>query len=247
MSSGIEMKPVCPAYTFENYAEDNNNALAVYTAKSVANSELAGTDILYLYGQYGVGKTHLLHAICNSYIEQNTDRKVLYLTSEDLIIGIIDSMRSGDKNDAVALKNRLRTSDLLLIDDIDIMEGKGACQQELYFTIQDRMNHSLPTVIAGDRCLRDMNGLSEGLITKIKGGVMVEVRSLGFEGRSSVLSRVFSDNKCNVDTAIIEYLVSRDYLGVGDIRSILYTMIAEKCISVDRTKELLWELYEIDD
>ena len=121
-------------YTFDTFVVGSNNKFAHSAALAVAESPGVVYNPLYLYGQPGLGKTHLMHSIGHFILDQNPDKKVIYVTSEQFMNEVIESIRSGNANAMTKLRDKYRKVDVLLIDDIQFIIGKESTQEEFFHT-----------------------------------------------------------------------------------------------------------------
>lgn len=173
-----------PLYNFENFAVSNSNQIAHAASYAVATSPGTQYNPLFLYGGVGVGKTHLMHAIGQKIILDNPEAKVLYCTSEEFTNDLIDNIRK--KNTGV-FREKYRSLDTLLIDDIQFVAGKNHIQEELYHTFNTlvRQNHQI--VLSSDRSPREVANLEDRLKSRFSGGLMIDVQKPDFELRCAIV------------------------------------------------------------
>ena len=157
-----------PNYTFDSFIKGESNKFAYTASLSVAEKPGKAYNPLFLYGKSGLGKTHLMHAIGN-YILNNSNLKVLYVTSDDFVNDFISVIRNKDKDNFELIntfKSKYRNIDVLLIDDIQFLENATATQQEFFHTFNELYNSNKQIIIASDRSVNDLKLLEETLRTR---------------------------------------------------------------------------------
>lgn len=175
---------VRPDYTFPNFAVSGSNQLA-YTA-AVTVSEHVGTSYnpLFLYGPVGVGKTHLMHAIANEVYQRQPDKKIIYLTSEEFTNDVVEAIRT---NTTAQMKRRFRSAVLLLIDDIQFIEGKERVQEELFHTFNILIDSGAQICLSSDRPPHEIKRLEKRLSSRFAGGLTVDIEPPDFELKTAIL------------------------------------------------------------
>jgi|HubBroStandDraft_2_1064218.scaffolds.fasta_scaffold18306_2 chromosomal replication initiator protein len=176
--------PLNPRFAFETFIIGRSNALAHAAAKQVATSrrgEQLMFNPLYIHGDIGFGKTHLLQAI--SRASSNTDRKVLYLTAERFMYGFVSALKTQTTR---AFNEALRTIDVLMIDDLQFLQGRST-QAQFLDTLNALIVADRQVVIASDRPPSDLESLDDRVRSRLAGGLVVEIGSLGEEMRLEIL------------------------------------------------------------
>jgi chromosomal replication initiator protein len=182
-SSGI---PINPRYNFESYVVGNNNHFCHAAAQRVGQEPGASYNPLFIYGGVGLGKTHLLHAIGNKVLENNPSARVLYLSSEAFMNELIAALRTGE---TAAFRDRMRSINLLLIDDIQFLSGKEGTQEEFFHTFNALYNAKNQIVITSDKMPQEIVGIEERLRTRFAWGLTADLQSPDFETRVAILNR----------------------------------------------------------
>ncbi len=175
-------------YTFNNFIVGKQNELAHAAAQAVTSQPGGVYNPLFIYGGVGLGKTHLLQAVGNEIIRGNPGAKVLYVTSERFTNDFINAVRSGQ---AKEFKNRYRTVDVLLIDDIQFITSKEQTQEEFFHTFNQLHQTNKQIVISSDRPPKAILGLENRLISRLECGMLADVGNPDFETRVAIL-----DTKC---------------------------------------------------
>ena len=200
-----------PNYTFENFIVGNSNKFAFKASRVIAESP--GTyNPLFLYGESGVGKTHLMHAIGN-YLVQNTDKKVLYITSDKFVDEYTRIFRYSDKNNFEkidAFKEKYRNVDVLMIDDIQFLSTAPKGQEEFFHTFQELHNSNKQIIIASDRPVDDLNSLENRLITRFNWGLTANITTPDYDLRVSIIKNklAFKEAANDIPEDVIEYIAN---------------------------------------
>lgn len=169
-----------PSYTFENFVVGSSNQMAHAAAQAVSNE--SPYNPLFVYGDVGLGKTHLLHAIGNSATSQG--HRVLYITSEEFTNHLVESIRN---KQMAEFRDHYRTVDVLLIDDVQFIAGKESTQEEFFHTFNALHDQKKQVVIAADRRPNDISGLEKRLLSRLEWGLLVEIQPPSIETRLAIV------------------------------------------------------------
>ncbi len=219
-------------YTFENYVVGNSNKLAHATAMAVADSPGQTYNPLFIYGASGLGKTHLMHAIGN-YIEQNSNKKVLYVTSDQFIDDFSKiSRRDDNKNNfdyADYFKNKYRSLDVLIIDDIQFLATTQKTQEEFFHTFNALYNDNKQIIISSDRSPNDLKSLEDRLKTRFCWGLTVDIYPPELELRKNILRKKIQASNLlpEIDEEVIEYIASNMASDVRKLEGAINRLMAE--------------------
>lgn len=175
---------VRPDYTFETFAVSASNQLAFVSAQTVAQHIGKTYNPLFIYGPVGVGKTHLMHAIANDLYQKVPSSKIVYITSEEFTNDVVESIRN---HETAKMKRRYRTADLLLIDDIQFIEGKEATQEELFHTFNILIDNGSQIAMTSDRPPHEIKKLEARLSSRFAGGLTVDVGQPDFELKMAII------------------------------------------------------------
>lgn len=171
-------------FTFSNFAVSDTNQLAFTAAATVAEHIGTSYNPLFLYGPVGVGKTHLMHAIANEVYQKRPDGKIIYITSEEFTNEVVEAIRN---NKTAEMKKRFRSAVLLLIDDIQFIEGKVAVQVEVFNTFNILINKGSQICLSSDRPPHELRRLEERLSSRFAQGLTVDIGAPDFELKSAIL------------------------------------------------------------
>jgi chromosomal replication initiator protein len=177
---------VRPDFTFQTFAVSDTNQLAFVSSNTVATHPGTSYNPFFIYGPVGVGKTHLMHAIANHVYQRNPDKKIIYTTSEEFTNEVIDAIRN---NETSKMKRRFRTAMLLLIDDIQFIEGKDKVQEELFHTFNILIDQGAQIVLTSDRPPEEIKRLEKRLSSRFAGGLTVDIEAPSFELKTAILQK----------------------------------------------------------
>ena len=224
-----------PKYNFENFIVGNSNKFAQAAALSVAENPGKMYNPLFIYGNSGLGKTHLMHAIGN-YIVDNSNRRVLYVTSDqfrDDFVGINKKDEKGTNFSYIDFfKNKYRNIDVLIIDDIQFLGGATQTQQEFFHTFTNLYNDSKQIIISSDRSPNDLKLLEERLRTRFCWGLTVNIYPPDFELRKEILrKKIIAGNfETEIPEDVIEYIASNMGSDVRQLEGSITRLVAYSTI-----------------
>lgn len=175
---------VRPEYTFATFAVSGSNQLAFTAASTVAKHIGTFYNPLFLYGPVGVGKTHLMHAIANQVYLQAPDKKIIYITSEEFTNEVVEAIRT---NSTAQMKKRFRSAILLIIDDIQFIEGKEKVQEELFHTFNILIDNHAQICLSSDRPPHEIKKLEKRLSSRFAGGLTVDIEKPDVELKTAIL------------------------------------------------------------
>lgn len=174
---------VRPDFTFKNFAVSSSNQLAFVSAQTVAQDIGAAYNPLFIYGPVGVGKTHLMHAIANEVYQKNPQRKIIYITSEEFTNEVVEAIIN---NETAKMKKRFRSAALLVIDDIQFIEGKEKVQEELFHTFNILVDNGSQICLSSDRPPHEIKKIQHRLSSRFSGGLSVDIEPPDFELKTAI-------------------------------------------------------------
>lgn len=196
-------------YTFDSFVA-GNNLFAFKAAKDVADDPAGTYNPLFIYGGTGLGKTHLVQAIANQVTEQRPGLKVIYVTCEQFVNEIIDTMfmaRNAETRErGTKLRQHYRSADVLIIDDIQFIAGKKAVQEEFFHTFNELVAHGKQIVITSDQPPLELTVLDDRLRTRFSGGLVVDILPPNFETKIAILKKKAFEKKCLVPDDVLSFL-----------------------------------------
>lgn len=177
---------VRPDFTFSNFAVSTTNQLAFVSAQRVAEKIGQSYNPLFVYGPVGVGKTHLMHAIANSSYQQSPEKKIIYITSEEFTNEVVEAIKN---NDTAKMKKRFRTAFVLIIDDIQFIEGKERVQEELFHTFNILIDNGAQICLTSDRPPQEIKKIEKRLSSRFAGGLTVDIGKPDLELKTAILQK----------------------------------------------------------
>ena len=235
---------VNPKQRFDTFVVGNSNRFALAASLAVANNPGNVYNPLFIYGNSGLGKTHLLYAIGNEILRANPEAKVKYITSEIFTNEIIDAI----KNQTVkAFQEKYRTVDCLIIDDIQFLAKKERTQEEFFHTFNTLREANKQVVISCDRKPRDMDNLDERLRNRFSSGLTVDIQPPDLETRIAIIRKKAEMEKVNMPNEVILTIATSITDNVRTLegafnRIVAYTSFMNKSIDMQITNDILEEL-----
>lgn len=211
-----------PRYTFDTFIVGGSNRFAQTAALSVSESPGEAYNPLYIYGGPGLGKTHLVHAIGNFIFNQNPDTKVLYVTSEEFVNEVIESIRSANSTTQMSkLRDKYRTVDVLMIDDIQFMIGKESTQEEFFHTFNTLHGAGKQIILTSDQPPKDMTTLEERIRTRFEMGLMADIGEPDYETRMAILRSKMEHDNVSFPDEVLNYIAENIRSNVREIEGAL--------------------------
>lgn len=214
-------------YNFANYSLGKFNASAITFAKALIENSTGFYNSLYIYSAPGMGKSHLLHAIGNHILEQDSDSRVKYIKAEEFTNELIIAIQ---KNQTQEFKNQYRNLDLLLVDDFHFFEGKKACQDELLHTFDALVSAGARIVIASHKSIEETK-LSSNLANKLKASLMSNIKYPSFEERLELLTAKAKAYNKNDHSSIIETICRKSFSSIREIEAVFHQALAHQSFS----------------
>lgn len=242
--------PLDGRYTFDSFVEGHSNRVAFAAAKAVAETGTGSVRFnpLFIHASVGLGKTHLLQAIASEALRQNPQSRIGYLTAEYFMWRFATAIRD---NDALKLKEQLRDIDLLIIDDMQFLQGKSI-QHEFCHLINMLLDSAKQVVVAADRPPAELESLEPRVRSRLHGGVALEMTGPDFDMRLSMLKHRLEaaqrdDNSLNIPAEVLEH-VAKTVTGSGRelegaFNQLLFRRSFEPQLSLERIDELLGHMY----
>ena len=197
--------PINKNFTFDSFVPGAGSKLVYEAAKTVAENPGAIFNPLFIYGESGLGKTHLMHAIANYIAKHAPEKKVLYTTCNNFLNEFIDSL--SQKNN-VRFRMRYRNVDVLMIDDIQFLKNKQSTQEEFFHTFNELYAQNKQIVLTSDKHPREIATLEERLRTRFTGGLIADIQPPELETKIAILKRKALDRKCHVPDEVLEFLAN---------------------------------------
>lgn len=257
-----------PKYTFETFVVGNNNRFAHAAALAVGNEPGKSYNPLFLYGGVGLGKTHLMHAIGNRILENNSKSNVLYVTSEKFTNQLINAIKD---NKTEMFRNKYRNIDALLIDDIQFIAGKDRVQEEFFHTFNTLREDGKQIIISSDKPPRDIEFLEDRLKSRFEWGLLADISCPDYETRLAILRKKAQDENIVIEDSILSDIATKIDSNIRELEGVFNKIVAraslthspitielaeniinefkyesEKVISCDFIKETVAKYFSID-
>lgn len=246
-----------PRYNFDNFIVGGNNNYAHAVAFAVAESPAAVYNPLFLYGGSGLGKTHLMHAIGHYILEHNPSMKVLYVSSEMFTTELIKALQDNKNKNARmrAFTNKYRNVDVLLIDDIQFIEGKDATQLEFFHTFNQLYDFKKQIVISSDRHPSKLTDLDDRLRSRFQWNIVADIQPPDFETRVAILRNKAKLENVEIDDDILEVIdiiAEKVKFNIRELESALtriisYSKIFNEKITVKFARKNLNDIFSTSD
>ncbi|MEN3044092.1 MAG: chromosomal replication initiator protein DnaA [Candidatus Hydrothermales bacterium] len=222
-------------YTFENFVTGKNNEMAYTAARAVAHAPGSEYNPFFIYGGVGLGKTHLLHAIGNDVLKRKRNAKILLITSEDLISKIVDAIQRRKMNE---FRNKIRTFEILLIDDIHFLAGADFSQEALFHIFNSFYNEKKQVVFTADRAPWELDNIAERLVDRFSWGLVTDIKPPEYETRLAILKLKAQERGLEVSDDVLELIAKNVKKNVRLLESCivkLYAIQSSKNIKINLT------------
>ena len=237
-------KSLLAEYTFENFIEGESNKFAKAACYAVAQ-EPTYYNPLFIYGHSGLGKTHLLYAVINYIKENHPDLKIVYRRCEDFMNELIEAI---SKNETIEFKEKYRTADVLLIDDIQFIAGKVATQEEFFHTFSTLYEADKQIILTSDRPPKEIRPLEERLRTRFESGLIADVLPPSFELRTAIIRKKASSMNLLLSNEMVDYMAEKLQSNIRQIEGVLKRLHAlYKFSSTQVSKESIDQTIAIVD
>ena len=231
-------------YTFANFVKGTSNEFAKAACEAVAR-EPNTYNPLFIYGDSGLGKTHLLYAVINDMKKNHPDLKIIYKKCENFLDELIIAIKKGSTQE---FKDYYRNTDVLLIDDIQFIAGKVQTQEEFFHTFSALYENDKQIILTSDRPPKEIEPLSDRLRTRFEGGLIADVQPPTFELRIAIIKKKADSMGLEISNEIVEYLAERLHNNIRTIEGVLKKLYAiTSFTSVEVTKEKIDEVISIID
>ena len=237
---GIQLNP---KYTFKNFVVGAGNQFAHAACMAVAEQPAKAYNPLFIYGDTGLGKTHLLNAIGN-YVAERTDLRIAYLTTEQFTNEVINSIRYDKMMD---LRKRYRHIDMLMIDDIQFLAGKERTQEEFFHTFNALYEAHKQLVLSSDRFPKDMPDIEERLRSRFEWGLIADLQPPDVETRIAILRKKSEDEGVTLPEDVIQFLATTMKSNIRELEGSLvrlgaYASLTGQTITLEMAKSVLRDL-----
>ena len=235
-----------PRYSFDSFVVGKSNELAFNAAQALASAvtsgKAAGFNPLFLHGPTGLGKTHLMHAIGSQVLAANPKAKVDYLSAEKFMVEFLAALRA---KDTIAFKQRLRSADLLMVDDVQFIAGKDSTQEEFFHTMNEIISAGRWLVISADRSPQNLEGIESRIQSRLAWGLVADINPADYELRYNILkTKLAAMPGAVVPDDVVQFLARKIVANVRELegalnRVIAYGNLVGRRLDLDFTREVL--------
>lgn len=255
----IEKKPTLTSstfnqkFTFDNFVIGSSNQFVAAAAKAVAERPGTNCNPLFIWGGVGLGKTHLLHAIGNYITENKKNMNVVYVTTEKFTNDLIASIQNSKKGANSDFREKYRTCDVLIVDDIQFIINKNSVQEEFFHTFNELVMNGKQIVISSDKMPRDINPLEERLRSRFESGLIADVGVPDIETRIAIINKKAQLERYNISREAVEYIAEISKTNIREMegrlsRAVFYSgLIGESITSLETTREALKDMITEDE
>lgn len=237
-NANYEHSNLNPKYRFDTFVVGSNNKFAHSASLAVAESPGISYNPLFLYGGPGLGKTHLMHSIGHFIMEHDHRAKVLYVTSEQFTNEVIESIRSGKTESMSKLREKYRTVDVLMVDDVQFIIGKESTQEEFFHTFNELHQAGKQIILSSDKPPKEMETLEERFRSRFEMGLIADIQSPDYETRMAILRKNSENYGKNIDDEVIDYIATNIKSNIRELEGAYNKIIAySRLNNVDVTLE----------
>ena len=243
-SAGYDAANLIPKYKFDTFVVGSSNKFAHSASLAVAESPGDIYNPLYLYGGPGLGKTHLMHSIGHFILEQDPDKKVLYVTSEEFTNEVIESIRGGNANAnaMTKLREKYRTVDVLMVDDVQFIIGKESTQEEFFHTFNVLHSARKQIILSSDKPPKEIDNLDDRFRSRFEWGLIADIKPPDYETRMAILRKNAEGCSRKINEEIIKYIATNIKSNIRELEGAFNKIVAAgKLNKVDVTLDLAEE------
>ena len=240
--------PEMEGYTFDRFIVGNSNKFAHAAALAVAEKPGVTYNPLFIYGNSGLGKTHLLYAITNQIKEENEDVNIIYIKGDDFTNELIDAIRKGTTAD---FRQKYRKADVLLVDDIQFIAGKESTQEEFFHTFNTLYESKKQIVLTSDRPPKDIATLEDRLKTRFEWGLTADIQPPDFETRIAIIKRKAELLDLEVSDQVCEYIANKLKSNIRQLEGAVkklkaYNLLEEKAPNISTAQAAIRDIINND-
>ena len=229
-------------YRFETFIVGKANEVAATAARTLATAGTVSFNPLFIHGGTGRGKTHLLHAIGHAFLAHFPGSRVVSMSAEKFMVEFIRALR---ENDTIGFKSRLRSADLLLIDDVQFIAGKDSTQEEFFHTMNEIITAGRRLVITSDRAPQDLDGIAPRILSRLSWGLVADINAADFELRFNIIeAKLAALPGVQMPRPVVDFLARRVASSVRELEGALnriaaYALMTGRAIDVPFVEEVL--------
>jgi chromosomal replication initiator protein len=244
VESELKQNGFNPKYTFDTFVVGNSNRFAHAASLAVAEAPAKAYNPLFIYGDVGLGKTHLMQAIAHFILKNNPDYKVVYVSSETFTNELINSIKD---DSTVDFRDKYRNIDILLVDDIQFLAGKERTQEEFFHTFNTLHESNRQLIISSDRPPKEIPTLEERLRSRFEWGLITDIQKPDLETRIAILRKKADIENLTIPNEVVIYIANKIQSNIRElegalVKVIAYSSLVDREIDVDLAREALKDL-----
>ena len=221
----MKLNNLNPKYTFDSFIVGTCNKFAYVAAKTVADNPGKSYNPLFIFGNDGLWKTHLIHAIGNEVLKKYPEQRVLYISSNEFIFEIIEAIKNNEMTDKLYTDN-YENIDVLLLDDIQFIAGKERVQEELFHIFNRMYNEGKQIILTSDRQPKYIPNLRERLINRFEWGLFADLSMTDYETKLKIIKAYIKKYEIDYDAEILSKIAKYDNLNIREIEGIMNKLVA---------------------
>ena len=235
-----------PKYTFESFVVGGGNRFAHAAALAVAESPAEAYNPLFIYGGVGLGKTHLMQAIGHFIHQEDPDRKILYMTSENFTNELISAIQ---QKKTYEFREKIRKVDVLMVDDIQFIAGRESTQQEFFNTFNELHNDNKQIILTSDKPPKDIQRLEERLCSRFEWGLVADIQRPDVDTRVAILREKTSQESISVPDDVLQLIAGRIDTNIRELegcltRLVAYSNLVKEPITLELCEKALKEIFD---
>lgn len=240
---GVEDSNLNPRYLFSNFIVGKSNELAEAVAEAVSNDLGHAYNPVFFYGNSGLGKTHLMQAIGNEVLKQNPSKKVVYTTTETFLNEMVDAIKTKRNEE---FRNKYRTVDLLMIDDVQFVEMFPRTQEELFHTFNALYDSNKQIILASDRPPKEIKNITERLRTRFQGGMVADIQPPDYETRLAILQQSLEEKNLTIPEEYLEMIAKNIESNIRELEGALTKVTSLFRIGLNPKEEDIAKILQVD-
>lgn len=222
----MKLNNLNPKYTFDSFIVGICNKFAYVAAKAVADNPGKSYNPLFIFGNDGLGKTHLIHAIGNEVLKKYPEQRVLYISSNEFIFEIIEAIKNNEMTDKLYTDN-YDNIDVLLLDDIQFIAGKERVQEELFHIFNRMYNEGKQIILTSDRQPKYIPNLRERLINRFEWGLFADLSMPQYETKIRIMKEYAKKLSFDIDEEVLSKIAKYDNFNIRELEGILNQLFAQ--------------------
>lgn len=232
-----------PKYLFSNFVVGKSNELAEAVAEAAVRDLGNAYNPIFFYGNSGLGKTHLMQAIGNEVLKSDPAKKVMYISIEEFLNGMVEAIKTKTNTE---FRNKYRTLDLLIIDDIQFVENFPRTQEEFFHTFDALYQANKQIVLASDRPPKEIKNITDRLRTRLEGGMVADIQPPDYETRLAILQKNIEEKEVEIPNEYLEMIAKSKESNIRELEGGLTKVISLFKLGLNPSKEDIAKMLQID-